>query len=55
MANCYLTNTHKRKIITENLIFHNLCMSKYVQSKKKKKKKNMSLTKQVQRHQYLRY
>ena len=35
MAKSYLTNIHTRKIIAENVIFHNLYMSKYVQSKKK--------------------
>ena len=34
MANSYLTNIHTRKIITENVIFHNLYMSKYVQQNK---------------------
>ena len=36
MASSYLTNIHTRTIITENMIFHNVYMSKYVQSKKKK-------------------
>ena len=35
MASSYLTNIHTRTIITENMIFHNVYMSKYVQSKKK--------------------
>ena len=39
MANSYLTNIHTGKILTENVIFHNLFKSKYVQSKMK----NMSL------------
>ena len=29
MAKSYLTNIHKRKIITKNVIFRNLYMSKY--------------------------
>ena len=33
MVKSYLSNTHKRKTIAENVIFHNLYMSKYVQSK----------------------
>ena len=33
MVNSYFTNNHTRKIITENVIFHDLYMSKYVQSK----------------------
>ena len=30
MANFYLTNIHRGKIITENVIFHDFYMSKYV-------------------------
>ena len=42
MANSCLTNIHTWKIITENVIFHNLSMSKYVQQKK-----NMSLYRKI--------
>ena len=31
MAKSHLTNIYTRKIIAENVIFHNLYMSKYVQ------------------------
>ena len=31
MANSELTNIHTREIITENVIYHNLYMSQYVQ------------------------
>ena len=31
MANSYLTNIHTRKIKAENVIFHNLYMSRYEQ------------------------
>ena len=34
MANIYLTNIHTRKLIAENVILHNLYISKYVQLKK---------------------
>ena len=34
MAESYLKSIHTRKIIAENVIFQNLPMSKYVQSKK---------------------
>ena len=34
MAESYLKNIHTRKIIAENVIFQNLPLSKYVQSKK---------------------
>ena len=40
MANSQLINISMRKVTTENMIFHNLYMSKYVLTKKKKKKKN---------------
>ena len=31
MTNCYLTNIHTPKIVTESVTFHYLYMSKYVQ------------------------
>ena len=33
MAKSYLTNIHTRKIIAENVIFHNLYMSKFIEKK----------------------
>ena len=48
MANSYLTNIHTRKIITENVIFHNLYMSKYVQSIKKHVRKRKRKQQQKQ-------
>ena len=38
MANFHPTNIHTRKIVTENVIFHNLHMS-YMYNKKKDHKK----------------
>ena len=33
MPNSYFTNIHTRKLITENVIFHNLSMSKLYNKK----------------------
>ena len=45
MAKSYLANTHTRNIMAENVIFHNLYMSKYVQSKKKARPAKLLQTK----------
>ena len=45
MANSYFTKIHSRKIITENVIFNELHMSKYVQYLKSKSRKHSFLVK----------